>query len=107
MFHKKEARKGFNQAMVLAKKLSIQRKLPLWQGVQRVTETPALEGLNKKERQAVLKNAFSLSKKPPQAVVLVDDVFTSGATANELTRLLKANGTEFVAVCALARTPLS
>ncbi len=107
MHHKKEAKKGFNQAMVLAKKLSDQRGLPLWRGVRRIAKTPALEGLTKKERQTVLKNAFDLNDKPPQAVVIVDDVFTSGATAAELARILKANGTQFVAVCALARTPLA
>jgi predicted amidophosphoribosyltransferase len=39
-------------------------------------------------------------------VALVDDVFTSGATAGEISRLLKKAGVEQVDVWVLARTPL-
>jgi len=106
MFHKKEHKKGFNHATWIAKRLSNQWQIPIWDGIKRVRDTEALEGLTKKQRKITLKNAFQLNKKPPKSVAIVDDVFTSGTTAAELTRLLKRNGTQVVTVWALARTPL-
>lgn len=107
MHHARRAQKGFNQADKIASYLSRQWEIPVQNCVKRVVATPALEGLNKTERKRALKGAFELTRLPPKTIMLVDDVFTSGATASELTRLFKRNGTQFVAVCALARTPLS
>jgi ComF family protein len=99
--------KGYNHADVLAKKLSGALNVPRWTGINRDVETPPLEGLSKKERRTELKDAFKLTKKPPESVALIDDVFTTGATASEITRLLKRNGCKHVSVWALARTPLN
>ncbi len=106
MHHRKHAKKGYNQADILAKRLSTQLSIPVWRGIQRQIATPPLEGLSKKERKKELKDAFRLTATPPKTVAIIDDVFTSGATMAEISRLLKRQGCQFVAVWTLARTPL-
>jgi ComF family protein len=106
MFNKKHLKKGFNHADVICKHLAKTHNLPIWKGMVRSQETPALEGLTKQERALAVKNAFKITKKPPISVAIVDDVFTSGATAAEMTQALKTAGCQHVSVWALARTPL-
>lgn len=107
MHHAKFARKGYNHAAAITKILSKQLNIPVSKLLIRSQATPPLEGLNKKERRAAVHNAFSLKGTPPKRVALIDDVFTSGATAEQMTRLLKRAGTQHVSVWALARTPFS
>lgn len=107
MHHRKQAKHGFNHASDMARQLSGQLNLPLFEGMTRHRATSALEGLNKNERRRELKGCFELASPPPSRVAIIDDVMTTGATVAEMTRLLKRHGAEFVAVWSLARTPLS
>jgi ComF family protein len=60
------------------------------------------------KRAANVHNAFRIrSALAVKHVAIVDDVITTGATVNELARLLKRNGAETVQVWAVARTPVS
>ncbi|WP_320827606.1 ComF family protein [Reinekea sp.] len=106
MHYRKQQQKGFNQAEWLARQIGAHWSMPQWHGVRRIKATTALEGLDKGQRKQMLSDAFRLTDRPPRSVALVDDVLTSGATAAELTRLLKRNGTQFVSIWILARTPL-
>jgi ComF family protein len=63
-------------------------------------------GLGRKERLANIKNAFHLkndSKITGKRILLVDDVYTTGATANECAKVLLKGGAEHVDVLTLAR----
>lgn len=108
--HRKRLRsRGFNQSVLLAELLAQHWQLPLLrQGLRRIRwTTPQIE-LHADERAANLRDAFAVSD--PQQIsgarlLLVDDVFTTGATLAECSRtLLKAGAT---AVCAVtvARAP--
>ncbi len=59
------------------------------------------------ERAVNVRGAFALSPKPeiPDSAALIDDVLTTGATANEIATLLKRAGVARVEVWAAARTP--
>jgi ComF family protein len=62
--------------------------------------------LRRTERRKNIKGAFSLrypEKIKGRKILLVDDVFTTGATANECARVLTKAGAEFVDVLTLAR----
>ena len=101
----KEIQRSYNQAHWIAKQFSKHHKTPIFKGLIKTVDTQPLEGLNKRQRRRTLKGAFHLTQSPPNHVALVDDVFTSGATAGEIARVLKKAGVKRVDVWALARTP--
>ena len=101
--------RGFNQAAMLARWLSVSLNIPCDERLLvRKQDTGSQQGLNAQARKRNLRNAFALS---PDATVkgrhlaLVDDVLTTGATAQALARLLMDAGAARVDVYCLARTP--
>ena len=106
MHHRRQFKKGFNQAQWLTDYFAKHYQLAVWRGLKRSMATESLEGLTKKQRRLALKGAFSVTEKPPRHIAIVDDVYTSGATVNEIARLLAKSGAEQIDVWALARTPL-
>lgn len=106
MHHRKRFERGGNQADWLANAFSEKLNIPVWRGIERITQTEPLEGLSKQERKKMVKGVFERTRSDtPNSVAIVDDVVTSGATAAELTLVLKRAGVRYVAVWALARTP--
>lgn len=107
--NKRQRQRGFNQAALLSEWLSPLLQVPLqthW--LQRVIDTPAQQLLDAATRKRNLRRAFSLapgSAVSGRHVALVDDVLTTGATAESLARLLKRAGATRVDVYCLARTP--
>lgn len=97
--------RGFNQSLLLAKTLSGSSKIPLiMDGLFKKTETPAQIGLSKNERRLNLKGSFRTARNfPGMRLLLVDDVMTTGSTANECSKVLLRAGAEEVRVLALAR----
>lgn len=101
--------RGFNQATMLARWLSAGLGIPCDDRLLlRTQDTDAQQDLNADARKKNLRNAFALV---PEANVkgchlaLVDDVLTTGATAQALARLLRDAGATRVDVYCLARTP--
>lgn len=102
----KERKRGFNQAKVLAQAAANTLQLPLLDVLQRSKHTTAQVGLNRQQRRHNLAGAFSLTNniKLPAHVAIVDDVITTGATANQLCRLLQKHGVTQLSVWTLAVT---
>jgi ComF family protein len=101
--------RGFNQATLLARWLSGPLDIPCEEHLlRRVQDTPAQQALDAKARRRNLRQAFALT---PDArlrnrhLALVDDVLTTGATAQALAHLLLEAGAARVDVYCLARTP--
>ena len=101
--------RGFNQAAMLACWLARQLRLPCDEHLlQRVRDTPAQQALGAKARQRNLRQAFALtpgSELEGLHLALVDDVLTTGATAQTIARLLRKAGARQVDIYCLARTP--
>lgn len=97
--------RGFNQSLLLAKVISENAKIPLViDGLMKIRETHPQVGLSAKERAKNLKGAFSPTRDfHKMKLLLVDDVMTTGATANECAKQLLKAGAEDVAVLTLAR----
>jgi ComF family protein len=97
----------FNQAAVLARGLARQLNVPvLERPLVRVRWTRPQVELSGDERRRNVKNAFAVTNPTSIAgkiVLLVDDVFTTGATLDEAANTLKAAGVAQVDVFALAR----
>lgn len=101
--------RGFNQAAMLARWVSAGLDIPCDERLLlRVQDTDAQQDLNAEARKKNLRNAFALA--PGAAfkdrhLALLDDVLTTGATAQALARLLRDAGAARVDVYCLARTP--
>jgi ComF family protein len=101
--------RGFNQALEIARPLARSLAIPLAVGIcERWRNTAQQSELPASRRTANVRNAFRMRDTlSAKHVAIVDDVITTGATVNELARLLKRNGAETVQVWAVARTPVS
>lgn len=102
----RQRQRGFNQALEIARPLARHFNIPLAADLcERHLDTAPQRELPAKRRAANVRNAFRL-RRPLNAghVAIIDDVMTTGATANELAKLLKRHGAEHVQVWVLART---
>lgn len=104
LYRLRQLRRGYNQALELARPVARARALPMIGNVRRVCHTPYQSGLDAAKRRSNLDGAFRIDGTPcARHVVIVDDVVTTGATCRALARLLLGAGVEKVSVLALAR----
>lgn len=99
MYEKKKRKRGYNQAEVFAKRLSQATGIPVENGiVRRKLDTVAMKQLNKLKRKKNLLNAFIMVKNDVQfrKVLIVDDIYTTGSTLDEVARVLKDGGVKEV-----------
>jgi len=100
----------FNQAGEIARALSHHTGLPLCQALVRTRRTGSQTRLSRAERLKNLRGAFDLSRAgrhfaqaKPAGAVIVDDVFTTGATTAECARVLRKAGVQKVVVVTVMR----
>jgi len=102
-------KRGYNQAALiaaaLAKRTGCALELDL---LRRVKATPSMRGLGRRERATIVRGAFAVpaerrDRLSGRNIVLVDDVYTSGATANACARALKRAGAAKVDIICWAR----
>ena len=98
--------RGFNQAIEISRYISKQMGIVLLpDSCSRIKHTPPQTGLPWKDRQKNIRKAFSckidLSGKH---IALVDDVMTTGATLNELSKVLRKQGAAEISNWVIART---
>lgn len=101
--------RGFNQAVELARPVGRRLGIPLHLGLcERVRVTEVQSKLDAAERKKNLKDAFAVRQSLDGAhVALLDDVVTTGATVEALTRALKDAGAARVTFWSLARAALA
>lgn len=101
--------RGFNQAALIAQSLAQLCDVPAdVDVVRRVRSTPPLRGIGARQRRRVVEGAFALapgasSRLSGKAVVLIDDVYTSGATTNACVAQLRRGGAASVTILCWAR----
>lgn len=102
----RRARRGFNQAEALARRVGQALDLPVATSLLRRTRhTAAQSGLPSVERRRNLRGAFACRSAAGLHVALVDDVLTTGTTLNECAGMLCAAGAARVTVWVAARVP--
>ena len=103
----KEREREFNQAEILAKHLSAATKIPLNNKLlRRVNSTMTQTRLTKQQRAENMRGAFAVRadvKLNGEKIILVDDVFTTGATTSACAQALRAAGAGEVCVWTVAR----
>lgn len=99
--------RGFNQAILLGRPLSKMWRIPLVvNNLRRTRRTEPQVTLSAAERQANVRGAFSLADPAAvrgKKVILLDDVYTTGSTVAECSRVLRKGGAEEVYIITVAR----
>ena len=106
MHIKKKMLRGYNQseliAKELAKKLQIEKQ---FNNLVKIKDTKKQSTLTKEQRKTNLKNAFQIKnseKVKNKKVILFDDIYTTGSTVEECSKVLKRVGVSSIAVVTLA-----
>ena len=100
-------RRGFNQSAIVARELARRTGLAVEiDALRRIRPTPPLKGLNMLQRRRTVAGAFRAKPRAElrgRNIVLVDDVLTTGSTANACARVLKRAGAARVDLVSWAR----
>lgn len=95
--------RGFNQSVLIARALGRPLDPDL---LRRTRATPKLKGLNPSQRRKTVEHAFALrlgAEVKDRSFILIDDVMTTGATAEACARVLRRGGARRVELLAFAR----
>ncbi|KUG24388.1 competence protein f [hydrocarbon metagenome] len=99
--------RGFNQSLILARAIGKKRQIPVnFSLLKRRKFTTTQTGSNRNERKQNIKGAFEVSDKNKikgENVILIDDVYTTGATVNECAKTLIEAGVRKISALTLAR----
>lgn len=101
-----EKKRGYNQSELLAREVAGRLGLPLLPALIKIKDTSAQKRLTGNERADNIKGAFKciFSEIKGRKVLLIDDVFTTGATADECADALLKAGARSVSVLVAAVT---
>jgi ComF family protein len=107
---KREQERHYNQSQEIARHLGALLGLPVVPALKRTKATPTQTHLTRKQRLQNLRGAIALSAAgkrlnpaETKGIVLIDDVFTTGATVQECARILARNQHENIVVVTVMR----
>ncbi len=106
LYKSKKNWRGYNQAEKITQILSLRMNIPFSLALKREKNTAPQPGLGKKEREENIKKAFAVKEKEEikgRDILLIDDVFTSGATMIECAKTLKKAGCHAIWGATVAR----
>jgi competence protein ComFC len=99
--------RGYNPAELLSRHLSVLKGLPVKNLLRKIKPVPPQMSLTREERFKNPVDAYEMAASipSPSRIVLVDDVFTTGATLEECAKVLKRSGAQSVFAVVWGRTP--
>ncbi len=107
MFKTKKLKRGYNQTELLGKNLSKKLELEYLEDVLvKIKENRTQSLVLKNERKQNVKNVFKIENPfyiKNKKIILVDDIYTTGATIDECTKLLKKSGVKEILVLVIAK----
>lgn len=100
-------KRGFSQTLLIAKEIGKYYNLPVYSNILiKYKETPAQSTLPREKRLKNLEGSFKVAQKEKiqnKNILLFDDVYTTGATVRECSKILKENGAKGINVLTIAR----
>lgn len=105
MHRKKRRERGFDQAEIMACEIAARLGCPVAKMLSREADTPPQSGLHPKLRAENVSGAFEIANGAAVAgrsVVIIDDIFTTGASINECAKILMDGGAKAVYARTLA-----
>lgn len=104
---KRERKRGYNQAHLLGRYISKKLGIVYYKNhLIRIKDTDVLHNLSKKDREKIMQDAFQILNKKSikdKEILLIDDIFTTGTTANGCSKVLMEAGAKEVTVLTFAR----
>lgn len=104
---KREKTRGYNQSELIAKHISYITKIRMDKKcLKKVKNIVAQSTLNKEERQNNIAGAYVINKSKNiqnKNILIVDDIYTTGSTANECSKTLKKAGAKNIGVLTIAK----
>lgn len=107
LYHRRHRERGFNQALEIASGLASARKVPVLNCLYRYRETVSQTKLDRAARWENMSGAFRLKggfDVRGRNLLVIDDVFTTGATVNACAHALAQAGAGRLAVLTIARS---
>lgn len=108
LHNKRLRQRGYNQSTEISRVVSKATGISIaHDAVIRKCSTQKQTGLTAKERRKNIKGAYRVNNVAAyKHVLIVDDVVTTGSTVNELAKVLKRSGVEYIGVLSIARAPI-
>lgn len=102
---KRQNKRGFNQSEKIAREFGKLVNIPVLDCIERTKNTKQLYKLTKIERQNELKNGFQVKENisliKNKKIIIIDDIFTTGSTVNEISKILKLNNIGHICILTL------
>ncbi|MCI9245761.1 MAG: ComF family protein [Clostridia bacterium] len=99
--------RGYNQSEILARKISKMAGIPIeTQVLKKQKNNQPQSSLNKQQRRENVKNVYKVQnelKIQDKKILLFDDIYTTGSTANECARILKIANCQMVGILTIAK----
>lgn len=103
---KRKDERGYNQSELIAKEIAIGLKITYAKLLRKIKNNKKQSSLKRKERIENVKNVYEVINKEiiyGRNIILFDDIYTTGATVQECSRMLKENGANYIFVLSLAK----
>lgn len=104
---KRKKTRGYNQSELIAKELASYFKIKIYTDVlKKIANTVPQSKLGKKEREKNVRNVYivrNIEKIIGKKVLILDDIYTTGTTANECKRILKLSGASEIGIITIAK----
>ncbi len=104
---KRKKERGYNQSLLIAKEMARKQNIKLKENViEKIKNNNPQSKLNKEERTENVKNVYTVANEKEiidKNILLIDDIFTTGATLNECSKMLKLAGAKNIDVLTIAK----
>ena len=104
---KRKMERGYNQSLLIAKEISKSTKIKINNDcLKKVKNIVAQSTLNKEDRQKNIEGAFILKNNKNiqnKKVLIIDDIFTTGSTVNECSKIIKQAGATNIGILTIAK----
>lgn len=104
---KRKMERGYNQSLLIAKEISKSTKIKINSDcLKKVKNIVAQSTLNKEDRQKNIEGAFILKNNKNiqnKKVLIIDDIFTTGSTVNECSKIIKQAGATNIGILTIAK----
>lgn len=105
--NKRKKQRGYNQSYLIAKKIAKRLEVQCYKNLLlKIKDIPKQSGLTKENRLLNVKNAYKITnfeKINNKKILVVDDVFTTGSTVNECSRILKMYNPKKIGILTIAK----